>query len=88
VGKGEESAIRNPQSEIVTDVLFVDGEVLVFEVPRVDTTETHGPGCTFSAAITAFLALGESTGDAVRKAGLYVADVLGKGSRKSKVGKE
>src|SRR5699024_185336 len=37
------------------DVLY-DGEVLTtFEAPRIDTVNTSGAGCSYSAAITAFL---------------------------------
>ena len=37
--------------------VFYDGNKFEsFSVKRIDTTSTHGTGCTFSAAITAFLA--------------------------------
>ncbi len=36
-----------------TDLLRVDGEVTRFTSPRVKTTNTHGTGCTLSAAIAA-----------------------------------
>ena len=42
----------------VVDVLF-DGELHMFRHPRVQTTSTHGTGCTLSAAVTAGLARGE-----------------------------
>jgi hydroxymethylpyrimidine/phosphomethylpyrimidine kinase len=48
----------------VVDVLF-DGERHVFRRPRVRTSNTHGTGCTLSAAITARLAVGDSMLDAV-----------------------
>ena len=48
----------------VIDVLY-DGVATVFRRPRLDTTSTHGTGCTLSAAITARLALGDALGDAV-----------------------
>jgi hydroxymethylpyrimidine/phosphomethylpyrimidine kinase len=50
-------------SEVV-DVLF-DGTMHVFRRPRVNTTSTHGTGCTLSAAIAARLALGDRLVDAV-----------------------
>jgi hydroxymethylpyrimidine/phosphomethylpyrimidine kinase len=43
----------------VVDVLF-DGTMHVFRRARVDTTSTHGTGCTLSAAITARLVLGDT----------------------------
>ena len=48
----------------VVDVLY-DGTTMVFRRPRIETTSTHGTGCTLSAAITARLALGDALVDAV-----------------------
>lgn len=46
--------------------VFYDGRVLRrFEHPRIATTNTHGTGCSLSAAITARLASGASLIDAV-----------------------
>ena len=42
----------------VIDVLF-DGHFSAFRRPRINTTSTHGTGCTLSAAIAARLALGD-----------------------------
>ncbi len=42
----------------ITDVLVTPAGVRHFTHPRIDTTSTHGTGCTLSAAITAGLALG------------------------------
>lgn len=53
-------------SEIV-DVYF-DGELIVHRHPRINTTSTHGTGCTLSAAVTAQLAAGAAMKDAVRVA--------------------
>ena len=49
------------------DVLFDGARMQRFEHPRLNTTSTHGTGCTLSAAITARLAQGASLGDAVRE---------------------
>ncbi len=39
------------------DILFTEeGTLHEFPAPRIDTTHTHGTGCTYSAAITAELA--------------------------------
>ncbi len=40
------------------DLVFDGHEFLPIEGERIDTRNTHGTGCTFSAAITAFLARG------------------------------
>ena len=49
--------LTDPVAEVV-DVLVMDGAVRRFTRPRLDTTSTHGTGCTLSAAIAAGLALG------------------------------
>jgi hydroxymethylpyrimidine/phosphomethylpyrimidine kinase len=55
-----------------TDVLYVDGEAIELTLPRLDTTSTHGTGCTLSAAIAAQLALGRPLRSAVERAKRYV----------------
>jgi hydroxymethylpyrimidine/phosphomethylpyrimidine kinase len=52
----------------VVDVLAHNGTVRRFEHTRIDTTSTHGTGCTLSAAITAGLALGRPLERAVSDA--------------------
>lgn len=58
-----------------TDILYVveTGEELVLEGRRVDTTNTHGTGCTFSAAIAAHLAQGAGIVAAVMQAKRFVS---------------
>ena len=60
----------------VTDVLWHRGSAHAFSEPRVATIDTHGTGCTFSAALTALLAKGESLVDAVEQAKSFVTRVL------------
>lgn len=60
----------------VTDVLFDEGEEIVLRVPRIPVAETHGCGCAFSAALTAYLARGQLLADAVRDAKDYVVGAL------------
>lgn len=43
-----------------------------YSSPRIDTQNTHGTGCTLSAAIAAGLASGETLNEAIRKAKAYV----------------
>jgi hydroxymethylpyrimidine/phosphomethylpyrimidine kinase len=45
--------------------------------PRLSTRNTHGSGCTFSAAIAARLALGDAVPDALGAAKAYVAAAIG-----------
>jgi hydroxymethylpyrimidine/phosphomethylpyrimidine kinase len=49
----------------VVDVLLAAGKERRWSRPRIETSHTHGTGCTLSAAITAALALGEDLPDAV-----------------------
>ena len=58
------------------DVLYDGERVTVISGERVDTTSTHGTGCTFSAAIAAHLARGEGLEEAVRGAKRYTAAAL------------
>jgi hydroxymethylpyrimidine/phosphomethylpyrimidine kinase len=44
--------------------------------PRIDSTNTHGTGCTLSAAIAAHLALGATLEEAAREAKLFVARAI------------
>ena len=44
----------------IVDVLALPGRQRVWRRPRLETTSTHGTGCTLSAAITAELARGRS----------------------------
>jgi hydroxymethylpyrimidine/phosphomethylpyrimidine kinase len=52
----------------VVDVLVTDRGARRFTRPRLDTTSTHGTGCTLSAAVTAGLALGRPLEQAVADA--------------------
>jgi hydroxymethylpyrimidine/phosphomethylpyrimidine kinase len=51
--------------DAAADLLFDGSSFEVFEGRRVNTANTHGTGCTFSAAITAGLAKGLSVKDSV-----------------------
>ncbi|QSQ18918.1 bifunctional hydroxymethylpyrimidine kinase/phosphomethylpyrimidine kinase [Pyxidicoccus parkwayensis] len=69
-GGGMPGALRG------TDVWF-DGEALVtLHLRSVETRNTHGTGCTLSAAIAAHLALGRDALDATRRAKAYVTAAL------------
>jgi hydroxymethylpyrimidine kinase/phosphomethylpyrimidine kinase len=59
----------------VVDILY-DGDVRAFRGRRLDSTSTHGTGCTLSAAITAQLAKGESLHAAVRRSIEYVHNAI------------
>ncbi|MHC4922465.1 MAG: bifunctional hydroxymethylpyrimidine kinase/phosphomethylpyrimidine kinase [Planctomycetota bacterium] len=57
----------------VVDVLVTgDGAVHRFEHPRIESTSTHGTGCTLSASVAAGLALGRGLQGATEQAVDYV----------------
>jgi hydroxymethylpyrimidine/phosphomethylpyrimidine kinase len=58
------------------DLLFDGRAFHVFESERFDTPNTHGTGCTFSAAVAAGLAQGLSVVDAVADAKHYVSEAI------------
>lgn len=51
---------------VCTDWLVTGQGALALQAPRIDTPNTHGTGCTLSAAIAAGLARGEALEPAVR----------------------
>lgn len=61
--------------EIVVDVLFdpKTHKFEIFEKPYVDSTSTHGTGCSLAAAIASNLAKGQGISDAIREAGQYIS---------------
>jgi hydroxymethylpyrimidine/phosphomethylpyrimidine kinase len=74
-GGGDDDA---DQTEAV-DVFWTGAEATRLAGPRVATRNTHGTGCTFSAAIAARIALGDAVPDAVVFAKEYVARALAGG---------
>lgn len=58
------------------DVLYTDGECIRFAKDRIETKNTHGTGCTFSAAIAAGLAAGLSVVSAVAQAEAYIETAI------------
>lgn len=63
------------------DVLYdaATDEVRRFRAPRIDTKNTHGTGCTFSAAIAAFLARGWRLERAVAWGKRFVTEAIRRG---------
>ncbi|HWO74355.1 MAG TPA: bifunctional hydroxymethylpyrimidine kinase/phosphomethylpyrimidine kinase [Bacillus sp. (in: firmicutes)] len=57
---------------LASDLLFDGKEFFELKSPRVSTKNTHGTGCTFSAAITAGLADGMSVLQASERAKLFI----------------
>ena len=61
------------------DILVHDSETLVLRASRIETPNTHGTGCTLSAAVAALLARGRRADDAVRRAKAFVWQALNEG---------
>lgn len=63
------------ESETV-DILYLDGAFTEFRARRIDTRHTHGTGCTYSAAIAAFLARGAGPSDAVAQGKRFIDEAI------------
>lgn len=61
------------------DVLYDGSTFTTFEAPRIDTVNTSGAGCTYSAAIAAELAKGKSVHEAVEMAKSFVTTAIAYG---------
>lgn len=59
-----------------TDVLYIDGEFTLFESERIETKNTHGTGCTYSAAIATQLGHGKDIATAIQFAKNYITNAI------------
>ncbi|MEZ8094103.1 bifunctional hydroxymethylpyrimidine kinase/phosphomethylpyrimidine kinase [Photobacterium swingsii] len=64
------------QSENSTDLLITADDVFRFSTHRIQTQNTHGTGCTLSAAIASFLAQGYDLVEAVTHAKGYISHAI------------
>ena len=64
------------QGRVALDLLFDGEDFREYAAGWVDTTSTHGTGCTFASAIAASLAKGENVRNAVAAAKAYVTKAL------------
>jgi len=62
------------------DLLISDSATTWFDAPRIETTNTHGTGCTLSSAIAAELARGASLPKAVLAAKAYLSGAFASAS--------
>ncbi len=60
----------------VFNVLYERNRITVYESERLRVAETHGGGCAFSSAVTAYLAQGCDLSEAVALAGIFVARAM------------
>jgi len=61
------------------DVLFDGENFQTFETPRLSNRNTHGTGCTFSAALATFLGQGFTTLEAVGEAKKFITRAIALG---------
>ncbi len=59
-----------------TDVYADADQLFELSAPRIETQNTHGSGCTFSAAIAAHLALGFDAPDSVRRSKVFITNAI------------
>ncbi|HWU26626.1 MAG TPA: bifunctional hydroxymethylpyrimidine kinase/phosphomethylpyrimidine kinase [Rhizomicrobium sp.] len=60
------------EGDLLADTLMTERATVVFERPRIDSSSTHGTGCTYATAIAVELANGLALEEAVRRAQAYV----------------
>jgi len=70
-----------PGDEVIDLLLTADGTKHWMRAPRIHTANTHGTGCTLSAAIAAGLALGQPLLEAVEMARAYVRAAMLAGAK-------
>src|SRR5699024_6797950 len=62
--------------EDATDLLYVVERIYQLTAKRTNTKNTHGTGCTYAAAITAYLSHGRPLPEAVKQAKTYVTKAI------------
>jgi hydroxymethylpyrimidine/phosphomethylpyrimidine kinase len=66
---------HRPGPEAV-DLLYWQGRLQRLVAPRIETSSTHGTGCTFASAIAAYLAQGLEVPEAVARAKAFLTEAL------------
>ncbi|MGN6848943.1 MAG: bifunctional hydroxymethylpyrimidine kinase/phosphomethylpyrimidine kinase [Sphingomicrobium sp.] len=64
------------EGDALADALIEEDNMTSWQGQRIDTTSTHGTGCTLASAIAYFLAAGSSLADAVARAREFVRVAL------------
>jgi hydroxymethylpyrimidine/phosphomethylpyrimidine kinase len=65
-----------PQGDRIVDIVCTPDAEFDLTGRRFETRHTHGTGCTFAAAIAAFLALGQPVEEALRSARAYLEGAI------------
>ena len=72
------SKVQSPKPKVqkAKDYLFIGEDLHIFESEFIETTATHGTGCTLAAAITGNLALGKTLKESVETAKRFVTEAI------------
>jgi hydroxymethylpyrimidine kinase/phosphomethylpyrimidine kinase len=79
VGLGAHAAVvkgGHAEGQLAIDHYFDGVQLVELQSPRIDTTNTHGSGCVFSAAIAAALAKGSDPLAAVHEAKEFITGAI------------
>ena len=60
----------------IHDILATEDGIEIYDSPRIETSNTHGTGCTLASAIATGLAQGMALLDAVARARAYVQEAI------------
>jgi hydroxymethylpyrimidine/phosphomethylpyrimidine kinase len=70
------AVVKGGHADDATDFYFDGAQMVELRAERIETTNTHGSGCVFSAAIAAWLARGAEPQDAVRQAKIFITQAI------------
>ena len=68
--------LQLPSGKMSLDQLFFKNQKRVFQTPFIDTTNLHGTGCSYSSAIAAGLACGNSLEESIQTAKEFINAAL------------
>lgn len=58
------------------DNILYDGEIMIMDGELIETNNIHGSGCSFSAAITSYLCLGNNLINSIKKADIFIKESI------------
>lgn len=64
------------ESDMIEDILYDGKNIYKYNHKRINTTSTHGTGCTLASAISTFIAQGYSVNDSVEIALKFVENAI------------
>lgn len=70
------AVVKGGHAQDATDVYFDGSQMIELRAERIDTANTHGSGCVFSAAIAAWLARGADPLQAASEAKVFITQAV------------